>query len=149
MDPPAPWVLKDSERYPGHVYYYNTLTHEASWIRPIPYPGRRRPWPPLIAVQEILIKHRDSHTPSNNKKSAHRSLQDARNKAKHCWKRILEGEEFAEVQKSAHDGQGQKERWITNESNPAEFNAGRILEIGEMCQPFETKEGIHILLRVG
>ena len=59
MDLPPPWELRESSRYPGRCFYYNTDTHESSWFRPIPYPGHRIAWPPAVFVLHILVRDSD------------------------------------------------------------------------------------------
>ena len=146
MNLPEPWVLKESQDHPGHLFYYNTQTHEATWIRPTPYPGTRCPWPPMIAVQEIIVKHRDCKEPG--KKPFRRPLDEARAKAEQCFNEIISGRLFSDVQKAMSDA-STKERWITRETARQAFEVGSSLEIGEMARPFEADDGIHIVLRVG
>ena len=140
MDLPPPWELRESSRYPGRCFYYNTDTHESSWFRPIPYPGHRIAWPPAVFVLHILV--RDSDEAQEKIIGLRQSL-------------IEQNRSFVDVARSSSEdtataGKGGCLGWVQRGQMPKEFeDAAWELRIGEMSLPVHTSQGWHLILRRG
>ena len=140
MDLPPPWELRESSKYPGRCFYYNTDTHESSWFRPVPYPGHRVAWPPAVFVLHILV--RDSDQAQEKIIGLRQSLID-------------QNRSFPEVARSSSEdsatsGRGGCLGWVQRGQMPKEFeDAAWELHIGEMSLPVHTSQGWHLILRRG
>ncbi|OHT10377.1 PPIC-type PPIASE domain containing protein [Tritrichomonas foetus] len=155
MNLPIEWELKEIKEYQGRVFYYNKITHESTWIRPLPYPGLNTPWPPLISVMHILIKHKDSPDDGHSKRR-HQDLtnEQAKEKIDDIFKRITEGEKFEEIAKNESDFLTRHKNgdigWIARGTMDPRFEeVAWNLGIGEISRPVETADGWHIILRNG
>lgn len=150
MELPPEWVLKESLNHPGRCYYYNKVTNETTWIRPIPYPGnkpnRANEWPPIIYVAQIYIKHGP--------------MDESKEKIKRIFRQIVfenksfeemvqqESEQCPDIQTDPNGDVG----WI--ESTDPRFTKEYIkaawdLRIGEMSTYINTEHGYFIILRRG
>ena len=149
MDLPPDWELRESEKYPGRCYYYNKVSRESTWIRPIPYPGTDISWPPTVFVSQILI----AHNKSINKPHS-RTPDEALNIAQFIVQQIIEKSFSFEQMVSEHsddkthiDGEL---GWILKGNKEPDFEkVAWNLRIGEMSTPFNTSDGYYIILRKG
>lgn len=149
------WELRELKEHPGRPYYYNKVTHDSTWIRPIKYPGLQLEWPPLISVLCILIKHKDS--PNNdNSKNKHKNLtkDEAKQKIEDIFLKITEGQKFEDLAKKESDllphYKSWKIGWISRKTfDPVFEDIAWSLGIGELSRPIETENGWQIILRNG
>lgn len=149
MDPPLPWELCVSSSHERRVFYRNTVTRESTWIRPIPYPGTSSPWPRLIAFAEIVVKHVGCGDATN---PVTRTPEEALEKAEWLFDQIANaGKDFHEIARENSDGPVTKHGgWFQRGSRSNAFECVVWeLENGEMSRPFETDEGVHVVLRLG
>ena len=156
MELPPPWELKESQKFPGRLFYYNKITQESTWIRPIPYPGNPIEWPPTVFVLHILIKH---HLSKNAKDLNGAPITRSPDEAKQLVKQIIdeiviEEKPFEEIAlKYSEDEFGPKRGivgWIKKGDMPKEYQeAAWQLRIGEMSPDVNTEDGIYIILRRG
>lgn len=159
MELPPPWELKESTRYPGRCYYYNTETQESSWLRPIPYPGKSNyVWtpskPPIIYVLHILIKFSDVDPSVQRTKEA--AAEEITNIA---WVLINGNTKFEEMARQKSEDLESRDKggvigngWIKQDQEgiPNEFiQAAWKLRVGEMSPLVETEKGYHLILRRG
>ena len=159
MELPPPWILCESQKYPGRCYYLNTETHQSSWIRPIPYPGHPMDtWPAAIYVLHILIKYvgvEDERTWKSTPVSLNR--EEAKLKITDLHREIVEkGKPFEDVAREQSDDintyeHGGQIGWIMKgQMHSEEFDQmAWELNIGEMSPPIRTSFGWHLILRRG
>lgn len=154
MDLPPNWELRECKDYPGQVYYYNSVTNESTWIRPVPFPGNnyQLEWPPMVYVLHILIKHDQSEHPSPNE---HRTKEEAEALINEIHKTLLnDNKQFETIAKEKSECTSAQKNgvlgWISRKKMPPEFEkVAWSLGIGSISKPFETVEGFHIVLRRG
>ena len=157
MELPPPWVICESQKYPGRCYYLNTDTHESSWIRPIPYPGNPMDWPAAIYVLHILIKHVGVEDESTWKSTPiFPNRKDAEDRIKDLKREIVEGgKRFEDVAREHSDDMktyksGGQIGWIKKGQMPKQFDLmAWELNVGEMSPPIHTPLGWHLILRRG
>lgn len=153
MELPPPWEIRESTKYPGRCYYFNTSTHESSWVRPIPYPGNKINWPPIIYVHHILIKHKNSSGATEANITI--PQEDAKKKIKKINADLINGKKFDDMANEFSDDKDTKDNggaigWIFQGQMPVEFDQiAWQLRIGEMSPVVETKLGYHLILRRG
>ena len=155
MELPPPWEIRESKNYKGRCFYFNKVTQEATWIRPIPYPGNRVPWPPAVYVAQILIKHYMVKDPNSPRGPVTRTQEEAKKLLKQIVEQITKNETpFGEMAKQYSDDiYAEKEGvvgWITRNQMPQEYeDMAWQLRIGEMSPPVNTADGSYIILRRG
>ena len=156
MELPPPWEIRESMKHPGHCYYYNTITNESTWIRPIPYPGHHVDiWPPTIFVAHILLKHTLVRDISGPRGPATRTIDSAKQLIASIIDKLVKNEEpFEEVARTYSDDSsfenGGIVGWIKRGQRPKKYDeAAWQLKIGEMSSMVQTDEGIYLILRRG
>lgn len=155
MELPPPWEIKESKNFPGRCFYYNKVTQESTWIRPIPYPGNRIPWPPAVFVLQILIKHSLLKNPVSPKGPVTRTQEEAKNLVKQIINDIVnESVPFEEEAKKYSDDESAENGgiigWIKRSEKSQQIQESIWqLRIGEMSPPVNTDEGIYLFLRRG
>ncbi|EAY09414.1 PPIC-type PPIASE domain containing protein [Trichomonas vaginalis G3] len=154
MDLPPNWELRECKDYPGQVYYYNSVTNESTWIRPVPFPGDKNTaeWPPMVYVLHILIKHNQSEHPNPALKRTREEAQNIINEIHQIL--LTDNKKFESIAKDRSDCESAKFNgvlgWIARKKMPPEFEkVAWGLGIGQISKPFETVEGFHIVLRRG
>ena len=150
MELPPPWEIRESQHYPGRCFYYNKVTQEATWIRPIPYPGNHIPWPPTIYVLQILIKHNQLPNPMSFKGPVTRTPEEARQLVKKIIDEIAFGEKsFEQLAEVYSDDPTADVGWIRKEDKPQYAETAWQLRIGEMSPAISSEDGTYIVLRRG
>jgi hypothetical protein len=153
MDLPPPWEIRESAKYPGRCYYFNTTTQESYWIRPIAYPGHRTtPWPPAVYLLHILVRFLRANERSD---VVTRTREQAQDRIKQlCTKLLVTSQSFDDLARTESDDDETREAggvlgWIKRGTMPPEFEKmAWQLKVGEMA-PVETKMGWHLILRRG
>lgn len=149
------WELLESKDFPGRVYYYNNITHESTWIRPLPYPGSTTQWPPIINVSHILVKHVDCPDKNVWKQAPiTRSKEDARQKIIHITEDISNARRpFEDIAKEESDDNNTYDNggyigWIKRGVMPVEFDDVAFkLPVGKLSPPVLTSHGWHLIIR--
>jgi NIMA-interacting peptidyl-prolyl cis-trans isomerase 1 len=148
MNLPDGWELRESTQYPGRVFYYNRETCECTWIRPLPYPGYSKIWPPLCCVSQIWVKMK----PEDPTKPSRISPRErASRKITEIYVQITEsGQTIEAVQTKYPEAEIKSCTWIARGTEHPEFEdrAWR-LGIGELSGPMEAPEGFYLILRLG
>lgn len=149
---PHEWELKQSLESPSRVYYYNQMTNQSTWIRPIPYPGTKIEWPPLVSIQHILVGFKDCTETKMLKSEAlpTRTKEKAQELINQFFQDIISGnKKIEELIKEKSDGKPER-GWMTRGKYCSEFEeVAWSLDIGELSAPFETSNGFHIIFRNG
>jgi NIMA-interacting peptidyl-prolyl cis-trans isomerase 1 len=147
MNLPEGWELRESSEYPGRVFYWNTETCECTWIRPIPYPGYSRPWPPMVCVTQIWV-HTNPDDFSKTSKLTPR--ERAYRKMTEIYAQITESGQTIEAIGQRHpEAKRIPATWISRGMNTPEFEtAAWRLGIGELSGRLEAPEGFYLILRL-
>ncbi|KAH0790974.1 putative peptidyl-prolyl cis-trans isomerase dodo [Histomonas meleagridis] len=154
MELPHPWEIRESKKYPGRCYYFNSETHESQWIRPVRYPGTdpKKPWPPAMYLFCILIKYKGSLGGDG----ISRTLDEARSLAEQIFSELQKGDSsFPEMANKYSDDPETRERdgelgWVVWGKFDEKFEkTAWQLKIGETSHPFKTDKGIYLILRRG
>ena len=157
MNLPFGWELRELKEYPGRVYYYNTVTHESTWIRPLPYPGLPKDdiyVAPLISVMAIFIQFSNNFDKHSKRKSKIPSKSEAKKQIEDIYSKILQGgnfKHFAEEKSDLIPNQNSWNiGWIAKNTMSQQFEeVAWSLGIGEMSQPIEIENGYLLILRNG
>lgn len=158
MNLPIGWELKELKEHPGRVYYYNKVTHDSTWVRPIKYPGDQdsyNSYIPLISVMCILISYVDSPKDMNAKnRSRNLTKDEAKKKIDFIFSEIIKGKKFEELARDESDFipnyRNWNIGWISRGTLGPKFEeVAWNLGIGELSCPVETDYGWQIILRNG
>ena len=154
MELAHPWEIRESKKYPGRCYYFNSETHESTWIRPVRYPGTdpNAPWPPALYLFCILIKYKGSLGGDG----VTRSLDEARSLVEQIQSQLMKGDStFPDMAQKYSDDLETKESggelgWVVPGKFDKKFDdTAWQLRIGEMSHPVKTGKGIYLILRRG
>ena len=152
---PAPWQLRECKEHPGRVFYYNPLTNESTWIRPVPMPNTEYDsWPPMVYIYHILVRHRESKAFGRDSAGSHRTREDAQQKVVNIHRDlVLRLRDFEDIAKDESDcPESRKDGgclgWIHRGRMTRAFNdVAFSLEVGEISKPVETELGWHLIMR--
>lgn len=158
MSLPPNWEIRECKDYPGRVYFFDTVKHVSTWIRPVPGPGNssRSEWPPAVYVHHILVKHvdcRDDKTWKNVPVT--RTRDGALGKIQNILRDIDQrGVRFEDIARDESDSRthekGGSLGWITRGTMPRAFDDVAFkLGLEQISSPVETELGWHIILRRG
>lgn len=154
MDLPHPWEIRESKRYPGRCFYFNTETCESTWVRPARYPGSDPGpvWPPIIYLSQIQIKFRGGLGCDG----VERTCDEAKALVEEIQDGIRLGNgTFEEMAKKHSDDRETSEGggvvgWIKRAQIDGKLaETAWQLRIGEMSRPVKTDRGFFLLFRSG
>lgn len=154
MNLPHPWEIRESKKYPGRCYYFNTETSESTWIRPYRYPGNdnNQVWPPIVYLAQIQIKFRGVL----GSDGCTRTSEDAKSFIEGIQNDIRLGKAtFEEMAIHHSDDNETKEKggvigWIKRDKLDEKLGeTAWQLRIGEMSHPVKTDKGFYLLYRSG
>lgn len=129
---PSGWELRECKDYPGRVYYFNVITHESKWIRPVPFnENEQSNWPPILYFTKIVI---------------HDHSKDAKIKIEHLKEDLEKG--IKKIKQLDQQYIHVSSAWYPRQKLVEEFNQD-VLQISVSCfsNPFPCKDGWCILYR--
>lgn len=160
MNLPPEWEIRECKDYPGRVFYYNKVTSESTWIRPLPYifgPGNTN-WPPTFFAAHILVKHKDLRNNARTWKPdpVTRTREEAKELIFKLFGEMKTGErtfeQIAETESDCIDSHAKEGDlgWIRRHQMPQRFEEVVLkLAVGDVSEPVETELGWHIIKRKG
>lgn len=143
---PPNWIEKTSKST-GKTYYYNTMTQESQWERPVDSSEK-------VKASHILRKHAESRSPSSwREENITKTKKQALDEIKDILNKIRNGEAtLEELARTESDCSSAR-----NDGDLGFFGRGQMqkpfeeatfaLAVGELSDPVFTDSGVHIILR--
>lgn len=148
--PPLPkyWEIRECKDYPGRCYFYNSLSGDSTWVRPV-YPTPKNT---MIYVSQILIKTEKSRKPETKNGPVTRTVEEGINQLKEIREKIASDKsKFPEIANEVSDvdeKNGGDLGWIEYDDVPPQFaEAAWNLQLNELSDIVQTELGLHLIIR--
>ena len=143
---PPYWEVRESKDYPGRCYYFNIMTKESTWIRPV---NEKRS---LAYIAHIIKKHDKSLNPQGRSGPITRTKEEAKAELEKLREILLQDlSKFGEIANSESDTKDATANgvvgWVTKRDIPYNLASIFSLKVGELSPVMESPLGFHLVLR--